>query len=233
MNESADIIRGMKGLPDGRGLRFPIRDAELNVIGFLRGFDMFFLEDDEIIETMAKFHTLYKESFLTQFDVTPENKKNWLEHSVLPNDRKMLFLVETLDGRIIGQDGFTLMDGGVFELDGSMRWGRGGNSGIFVRSTLERAAICFFLLGRDTLKFEIFRKNKITIDNALSLGMEIVAERRLNRSLRDGIVKFSLASGSRLVNTDETLLEFRMGKSQFGKSYGALRDHPCWEGFLE
>ena len=112
------VIRWMKGLPDGSGVRFPIRNPSLGVIGYLRAFDRRLLADDGLIETMARARTLYKDNFMTRFDVTPENKRNWLEKSVLGNDRKMLFLVETSDGRVVGQDGFTMGDDGkIFYLD--------------------------------------------------------------------------------------------------------------------
>ena len=226
------IIRGMKGLPDGRGVRFPIRDENMNVIGRLRGFDRFLLRDENLIETMARCHTFYKENFLTQFDVSPENKRRWLERSVLGNDRKMLFLVETPDGRVIGQDGFTLLGGGVFEHDGTMRFSRGGNPDIFVRDSFERAAICFFLLGCEKFKVEIFKKNVMAIDNALALGLSIKTEHPLTRSEEQGVVSYRIASSPAMINTDEILVEFSMEKEAFAKSHGILIENPCWKGFL-
>ena len=110
MERAAGIIRKMKGLSGGDGMRFPVRDDCLNVIGYLRGFGEPNLRDDALIETMARAHTHYKENFMTQFDVTKENKRYWLENSVLANDKKMLFLVETLNGRVVGQDGFTIRE---------------------------------------------------------------------------------------------------------------------------
>jgi hypothetical protein len=229
---AAEIVRRMKGLPDGRGARFPIRDRELNAIGFLRGFDKFFLEDDELITTMARCRTHYKENFLTQFDATPENKRAWLANSVLPNDRRMLFLVETLDGRIIGQDGFSLLDGGIFEHDGTMRWARGGHHEIFVRSSFERAAICFFLLGYEKFKVVIFKKNTMAVDNALALGLKIKDEHKLSYSECDGVVSYRVTSDSALVNTPETLMEFSMERSEFAESNAILVEKPCWEGLF-
>ena len=61
---AAAILRRMKGISGLRGLRFPIRDANLNIIGYLRGFDGFCLADTPLIETMARFRTFYSENFL-------------------------------------------------------------------------------------------------------------------------------------------------------------------------
>jgi hypothetical protein len=230
--ETTEIIRKMKGLPDGRGVKFPIRDGELNVIGYLRGIDRHSLNDSELICTMARYHTLYKKNFLTQFDVSPENKINWLENSVLYNDLKMLFLVETSDGRTIGQDGFTLLDNETFEHDGTMRWKRGGQHEIFIRSAFERAAICFFLLGCEKFKVEIIGKNTMALDNAFALGMKVIKEHHLTCLESDGVVSYRIATDRALVNTTETLVELSMEKSVFAESNRVLIENPCWEGIF-
>jgi hypothetical protein len=226
------LIRRMKGLPDGVGVRLPIRDDEMEVIGYLKVFDRLNLDDGSLIETMAAARTRYREFFLTQFDVTPENKREWLENSVLNNDSKMLFLVETLDGRVVGQDGFTLLEDGCFALDGTMRWMRGGCPEIFLRNSFERAAIGFFLFGCETLKVEIFGKNKMAIDNTLLLGLVVKAEHPLVRSETDGAVTFRVVSHMSHVNTPETLVEFSLEKSSFALLNGALVDSPCWKGII-
>jgi hypothetical protein len=218
----------MKGLPDGRGLRFPIRDEALNVIGFLRGFDKFSLEDDGLIETMARSRTMYRESFMTQFVVTPENKRGWLENSILNNDDRMLFLVETEDGRVVGQDGFSLGAGGVFRLDGSMRWGRGGHSGLFHRGGVERASMGFFLLLREKCVVEIFKKNVLVLDNSFCLGFKAERELALSMSEEDGVVSFAKETDPSRVNTDEALLSLSLDRETFAELNKTILENPCW-----
>jgi hypothetical protein len=225
-----EIIRKMKGLPDGRGVRLPIRGAEMETIGFLLGFDRFFLGDGELIKSMARAHTAFKDYFRTRFDVTPENKKNWLENFVLNNDKKMLFLVAAADGRVVGQEGFTVTDGGAFELDGTMRWGRGGHKDLFTRSAFERAAICFFLLGLEKLKVEVFKKNAIVIDIVSALGPTEKREKRLARSERGGVITFREASG--VSGADEIIVEFTLDKKTFAAANERLAENPCWEGIF-
>jgi hypothetical protein len=218
----------MKGIPNGRGLRFPIRGENLDVMGYMRGFDKFLLADDSLIETMARFRTLYRENFLSQFEATPENKRNWLIHSVLANDRKMLFLVETLEGKIMGQDGFTLdEDGRTFYLDASMRWERGSGN-LFQRGGVERSAMGFCLLGREKCVVEIFKSNAIVVDNSLRAGFTVEKEFHLRVERKDGIVSYLKEKDSGRVNTDAILLSLGLGKDRFAEMNRSIVENPCW-----
>lgn len=227
----SDIVQRMKGMPEGgRGVRFPIRDAEMNVIGSMNTFDRYYLDDDALVGTMAATHTRFRENFLTQFEVTTENKRNWLEKSVLENESKALFLIEATDGRIVGQGGFTILSNEVFVLDGAMRWGRGGHRELFIRDGNERAAMCFFLLGCERCEIEIFSGNEIVIENTLSSGYVIKreyplavtdeGEKRVYRKIEDG----------ECANTSETLYLLSMDREEFAKRHRNIIDEPCWKG---
>ena len=222
------IIRKMKGIPGGRGLRFPIRDENLNVMGYLRGFDEFCLADSSLIETMAHFRTSYRENFLSQFEATPENKRSWLRSSVLANDRKMLFLAESLEGKIMGQDGFTLdEDGRTFYLDASMRWARGSGD-LFQRGGVERAAMGFFLLGREKCVVEIFKSNGIVVDNSLRAGFAVEKEFHLRVERKDGMVSYIKEEDTNLVNTDAMLLSLALDRGRFAELNRPVVENPCW-----
>ena len=228
---SAEIIRRMKGIPGGSGMRFPIRDEGLNVIGYLRGFDKSRLGDGALIETMARAHTQNKENFMTQFDVTPANKRYWLENSVLANDKKMLFLVETQNGRVVGQDGFTIREDGVFVSDASMKWERDGHPALFLRNFYERAAMCFVLLGCVGAEITFFKKNIATMLNVKRLGARKTGEYPLVKSAENGKIIYAKADDPSQINTGEILIEYHMQKDDFLASHKNLVEHPCWEAY--
>jgi hypothetical protein len=232
MERNTKIIRKMKGIPGGRGLRFPIRDKQMNVIGYMRGFDEHHLHDDDLIETMARARTAFKDFFLTQFEVTPANKKNWLKHSVLENDNKILFLIETLNGEIVGQDGITLLGDGMFMIDGTMRWERKGHAAIFGRNVFERASLGFILLRQDLCKIDVLKKNIQAILNVKSNGFIKRREFAMSKKESGNVTTLSREYDQTQVNTDEVLLEYYLHKQEFLNQNSSIFDNPCWKDVI-
>jgi hypothetical protein len=210
-NWKLEVIRRMKGLPNGvAGAEFPIRLDDMSVIGYMRTIDVSILDDTELIGTMAEARTKYRASFLTQFDVTPENKRNWLENGILKNDRRILFFVESDDHTVVGQDGFTIHSDNTFDLDGTMRWLRYGHRELYVRCGVERAALCFFLLDCGLSRTEVFSDNIANVKNSLKMGYSIAREHKLFLSERDGIFRYEKIEDADIPNTDRKLLTFEM-----------------------
>ena len=212
-------LKCLDGMDAAGWEKLPVLDASSAAIGYLRPFTEAMLADDMLIRTMADARTRHKEFFLTQFDVTPENKREWLRESVLGNDRKMLFLAETLDGRIVGQDGFTLLGGGVFALDGTMRWARGGHTRLFERSAVARAGFCFGALGCSLCRVELFLKNELGIYNVEHIGFSFEAEYPLCVTEKDGRIAYSKTSPG-CENTDERLVSMTMTREAFAGLHG-------------
>jgi hypothetical protein len=232
MSRDACLVRALKGLPDAEGARLPIRDRGMTTIGFMSVFDNSRLADDELVKTMAAARSRFGEFFLTQFDVTYENKKNWLNDAVLHNDRKILFIVETGDGKIVGQDGVTLLDDDNFMLDGTMRWARGGHSRLFERACIEKACIGFGLFGRLRCVINVFKDNKFAILNIESSGFTVREEHALSRTEQDGRVIFEVTETPEFVNTDKKLVEYEMYRNSFAARHGVFINSPCWDGII-
>jgi hypothetical protein len=211
----------MKGLPGDAGVRLPVRDEDMREIGFLKAFDRADLDDRALIETMAEARTRFKEFFLTQFDATPENKRAWLETSVLGNDGKVLFLVETLEGVVVGQDGFTVLEDGSFELDGTMRWARGGHMRLFEMIGIEKARICFGLLDLSLCRIELFKKNAMAAYIVRKGGFAFEKEYSLSVSHDGGKVIYT-RTDAESANTDEKLWTFSMDREGFERLHGKL-----------
>lgn len=218
--ERGEIIQKIKGVTTGApGVVFPIRRDDLSVIGYLRTIDRSILENSELIETMALNRTKYRKSFLTQFDVTPENKRAWLENGVLNNPNKVLFLVEAADHTVVGQDGFTMLGNGVFALDGTMRWLKYGEKDLYVRSGITRAGICFSILDCEISTTEVFKDNIANIKNSLRMGHKIVEECSLFLSEQNCVFRYDKIFDETLSNTDRKLVCFEMGKEAYVNRY--------------
>lgn len=221
--ERGETIQRMKGMTTGgHGAVFPIRRDDLSVIGYLRTIDRSILEDCELIETMALNRTKHRKNFLTQFDVTPENKKNWLENGVLNNPNKVLFLVEAADGTVVGQDGFTMLGGGVFSLDGTMRWMKVGEKDLYVRSGVARAGICFSFLDCGISTTEVFEDNIANVKNSIRMGHEIVEVSPLFLSEKNEVFRYDRIPDVSRSNTDRRLICFEMKRAVFVVLHGAI-----------
>jgi hypothetical protein len=232
MPRDAYLVRTLKGLPDSRGVRLPVRDHDMTAIGYMSVFDNFHLADDELVKTMAAARSRFREFFLTQFDVTYENKKNWLKDAVLRNDRKIIFIVETGDGKIVGQDGITLLNDDSFMLDGTMRWARGGHPRLFERACVERACVGFGLFGRSRCVINVFKDNKFAVLNIESSGFTAREEYALSRAEREGHIIFEAAENPESVNTDKKLVKYETRRDDFTARHGIFIDSPCWEGII-
>jgi len=226
---AGEIIQSMKGLPDGgHGAVFPIRCEDLSVIGYMRAIDASILSDSGLIETMAEARSRYRASFLSQFDVTPENKRSWLESGVLKNDMRMLFLIESADHTVVGQDGFTIQNDEIFSLDGTMRWLKGGHKDLYVRCGIERAAICFFLLGRRLSTTEVFSDNVANVKNSLKMGHHAVKEHKLFLSEKNRMFRYDKIGDAAASNTDRTLLSFEMSREEFSELHPNIAANHGW-----
>jgi hypothetical protein len=190
-------------------------------------FDAKMLDDRELIETMAEARTKYKDFFLTQFITTYDNKRNWLENSVLKNEKKALFLVETADGRVVGQDGFTFLEGDVFATDATMRWKPGGDAKLFHMDIVERAGLCFGLLKGSLCVTEVFKDNVAAIMNLAKLGFTVKCESSLRVSEEEGKVIYTKCPPE-LSNTQRRLGIFTLTEAAFRKRFGNIIDALNW-----
>lgn len=212
-----------------RGAEFVLRGDDLSAVGRLRAITTRDLDDSALIETMAEARTRNGRYFMSRFDVSPQNKRAWLADKVIGEPKRVLFFVMTVSGEIVGQDGFTYLGGGRFELDGTMRWASGGPRGLYVRSGVERAGICFSLLDCDTSFTEVFADNPANVKNSLRMGHEITAERPLFLSERCGMMRYEKIDCAERANTDRTMLEFTMTKRRFAELHPMIVAHPQTE----
>jgi len=225
--EKRSILRTIKGIDSGgAGAIFPIRHADLSIIGYMRSIDSSVLDDTLLVQAMAEARTRHKTSFLTQFDVTVENKRKWLEKGILENDDRVLFLIEAADHTVVGQDGLTIYEDNTFALDGTLRWvPRYGHKDLYVRSGIERAAICFFLLQCRLSTTEVFKDNIANVKNSLRMGHEIIGEYPLFLCEKNRTFIYSKIEDPEKSNTDRILLSFAMTKGRFCELHAAIAEH--------
>ncbi|MFH1657167.1 MAG: GNAT family protein [bacterium] len=125
MTNKEKTIFYLRDIKNGRvKLSLDILNDKGEKIGILKPIiDGKITDNSEIIRFITKWRKYYQENFLTQFKVTEEGTKNWLENQVIKQDNKILFMVETINGKLIGHEGviFFEEDESACELDNLAR----------------------------------------------------------------------------------------------------------------
>jgi RimJ/RimL family protein N-acetyltransferase len=82
------------------------------------------------VKLITEWRNLYPRCFMTEFMATCERTARWLAEQVVPDDRRILFLLDQLDGRALGHMGIVAdWEGGFGEADAILR-GRNGLPGV-------------------------------------------------------------------------------------------------------
>lgn len=89
----------------------PILNAEESTIGFLRPITADF---DTTIPDCVQLLDRWREDNPTlspsRFPITHERTRRWIKDMIIDNDKRILFMLQELDGRKIGHIGFTNID---------------------------------------------------------------------------------------------------------------------------
>lgn len=89
------------------------------------------LSDRNLLESMARWRNGAVDSFLTQFEATPDNVRRWLEDSVL-GDPTRLILQIAFEGRSLGTLGFFNLTPASAVLDRLILGERGGPPALII-----------------------------------------------------------------------------------------------------
>lgn len=142
MNEhQRRIIRTLKGLEtNGFRTRFDteipvINDSNVRV-GLLKPLDYHLANNEEIVHSLADWRRRFSRFFFTQFEVTSERTKTWLNDVVIKDDTRMLFFITDATNKLTGHVGARNINGESAELDNFIRGERGGDPKLMLLSGL-------------------------------------------------------------------------------------------------
>ena len=120
MENKEEIVSYLKNIKNGKvNCDLDVLNDEGEKIAILKPvIDSKLSDNSEIIRFITKWREYYAENFLTQFKVTEERTKNWLDTNLIKRDDKILFMIETRDKKVIGHIGVIFKeDYSVGELD--------------------------------------------------------------------------------------------------------------------
>ncbi len=92
--------------------------------------------DEELIRKLTKWRNKNVTVYPTQFEATDESTLRWLSERLLSSDERILFLVVSNVGKVIGHLGFNgcLNEEGLFEVDNVVRGEQSIERGIFSKA---------------------------------------------------------------------------------------------------
>jgi hypothetical protein len=144
-------------------------------IGSLNPIDNRLASDQGVIDKLTKWRKIFKKSFLTQFIPTPEKTKSWLESVVLPSDDRVLFLIYTDKGKIVGNFGVCDLCENRADLDNLIRGEIGGHPQLIYFAELAMLRWLFRELDIPIVSLHVFSNNYKTISLHESIGFRTIA----------------------------------------------------------
>lgn len=110
-----------------------LRAIPINKVGFLIPLSYAHQNDDYLIQKLTDWRNANVHVYPTQFTATLESTRAWLKDRLLGVDDRILFLVVTNNGEVIGHIGFNscINDELLFEIDNVVRGDESKERGIF------------------------------------------------------------------------------------------------------
>jgi hypothetical protein len=120
--DTAEIYKQAKSITDLSARSINVLGAENETVAYLIPFSILDLTDEVRISLLAEWRTAHSYAYPTQFPVTLEGTKVWLEKAVLSNHNRLLFWITDVHMTPLGHLGFLLLpDTKSLEVDNVMR----------------------------------------------------------------------------------------------------------------
>lgn len=137
------------------------------------------LEDDHLIESMARWRNAAVEGFLTQFEATVDNVRTWLRETVLCDPARLIFFIVTA-GRPLGTIGFFNLTSTSVVLDRLILGERGGPPRLMFHC--EQALLRWlFSLGLERVEAFVLERNFLALDLQQKIGFHVEEKIPLRR----------------------------------------------------
>jgi perosamine synthetase len=213
------ILKAMKSAPDRKlaecCLGLEARDGKK--AGRLRPVTTDSLRKGEEVRLLAEWRDAAQEWFPSQFKVTVEGTRNWLDRQVLQQEDRILFMVETKAGVPVGHVGLVRFncEERFCELDNIVR----GNARLFKGAmTLACAALtewAFETLGMKKLYLRVFADNERAIALYQRLGFREIQRVPLMRLEEGEVVKWEQVIGEPYHEAERYFVTMKLSESDW------------------
>lgn len=175
-------------------LSIPVMNREGDHIGTLACVDRGLASNMEIVSELTAWRQQYMRYFLTQFEVTVQRTRAWLENIVIPSSDRILFVIFLTSGEAVGNFGVCNMTASSGELDNLVRGKKGGDPRLIFYSELALLSWMFGRLDYRTSNLHVFSNNKPTIKLHSSVGFSALQSIRLTQRKLPDLTEYLLDS---------------------------------------
>jgi RimJ/RimL family protein N-acetyltransferase len=189
-----EIISFLKNVKSGN-IRFEldILNDKNEKLGKIRPIlDSKISDNSEIIRFITKWREYYKENFLSQFPVSEERTKNWLQNQVINKDNRILFIIQTPDGKLAGHIGviFFEVDENTCEIDNVVKSADCNIPGLMYHALKTLNNFLFNSLKIKKIFLRVFSDNIKAKNLYLACGFSKTKEIKLKRVVHGDTIKY-------------------------------------------
>ena len=178
------------------------------------------VDNSEIIKSIAKWRQYYKENFLTQFKVTEDGTRNWIENQIIKQANKILFMVETTNGELIGHEGVIFFDNddSTCELDNLIKAADFRKiPGIMTYAQKTLINWLFNHLNMKKIMLRVFSDNSRTQSLHIRCGFSKIKEVRFKKEIQKDFLRHIEMSKTDREKPDKILFIMELEKRFFKK----------------
>jgi RimJ/RimL family protein N-acetyltransferase len=169
LQQKQDLVRAAEPV------RLPIVDRSGDQVGALRLLDAALAADPAVVTDLTEWRARSMKFFLTHFTPTEARTRDWLHGVVLPATDRLLFLIETEPGCIVGNFGLAAVSPAAAELDNLIRGRRGGGPDFIHLAECAMLRALFADASREAVTLRVFSTNSPTIRLHAGVGFEKTA----------------------------------------------------------
>jgi RimJ/RimL family protein N-acetyltransferase len=149
-------------------------------------------DNSEIIRFITKWREYYKENFISQFPVSEERTKNWLQNQVINKDNRILFIIQTPDGKLAGHIGviFFEVDEDTCEIDNVVKAADCNIPGLMYHALKTLNSFLFNSLKMKKIFLRVFSDNIKAKNLYLACGFSKTKEIKLKRVVQGDTIKY-------------------------------------------
>jgi hypothetical protein len=221
----ASIVRNLKGLiPGSKGFWLPIKN-ELGVqVGALIPIDFDMASQPAVVSSLTKWRKMFMKYFLTQFDATDERTQAWLTNVVLPDNSKILFLIQDETGKSIGNYAVRDISPDGAELDNLIRGEKGGDPKLVFYAELTLLKWLYDELKIPRVTLRVLSGNLKTLALHQSVGFKEVGRTSIRKIKTADGFQYETNPSSQTGNGDSQLLMFELNRDDFHRINNAKKE---------